>query len=68
MKPRKVSRRDWMTGTASTVAASALPLRAFPLAGEMQTSARAEAVPPMQQPYLDRRATLPTGRRVIAIS
>ena len=56
MKARKVSRCDWMIGTASTVAASAIPLREFPLAGEMQTPAPAEAVPPMHQPYLDSRA------------
>jgi hypothetical protein len=40
-----------MIGTASTVAASALPLRAFPLVGDMQKSAS-----PSQQPYLDSRA------------
>jgi hypothetical protein len=56
MRPRKVSRRDWMIGTASTVAASALPLRAFPLVGDMQTPAPAESASPSQQPYLDSRA------------
>lgn len=45
MNPRKVSRRDLMFGAASTMAASALPLKAF------QTPAPVDAAPPIQQPY-----------------
>jgi len=61
MKPRKISRRDLMIGTAclplgmaSTVAATALPLRASPRASESQMATppanSAPPEPPSQQP------------------
>lgn len=55
MDYRKVSRRELMIGTASVVAASALPLRAFSPVGDAQTPAPASPVPSSQQPYLSTR-------------
>ncbi len=51
MSLRKVSRRDLMIGTASTMVASALPLDAFPRVGAPQTSAPLDPAQPPQQPY-----------------
>jgi len=53
MNSKKMSRRDWMLGTASAIAVSAIPDRAFPSARDAQTanSAALAPAPPSQQPY-----------------
>ena len=51
MNIRKVSRRDWMIGTVSAMAASAVP--GFPIFAEAQTSAKTASA---QLPYLSTRA------------
>jgi hypothetical protein len=55
MSSRKISRRDWMIGTSAAVAASALPLRAFPSAPGAQISpaSSARATDPTSAPPLD---------------
>jgi hypothetical protein len=52
MNPGKVSRRDWMIGTASALAVSLLPQ-----VGEAQSS---------QQPYNSRRAAWMQGRLLLS--